>query len=633
MHARAKKPTPSSSAIRTSMTRPGDAEEREAQRMADRAIGSNPPLGRAARTTSGTLDRDTRASMETRFGHDFSRVRIHADDRSAEAARGVDARAYTIGRDIVFGSGEYRPDSPSGSRLLAHELSHVVQQTRSGEPRLMRQSIKPEGGSAPYVPQEAAFGASMAAKNDIDRKAFLEQFALDVLPVWQSVKASGHWDKLKSIGAKATDPAVMSKIEPVPPADLKTKTSYGNPAVRFSLGTEPNLGEEILDEQARRQAKQLNDAAYANIKDDTFAINRAAKDGALATRTMMSLRAIQTAVNRLEASRLAAKDPNMDYSLAETLAVYQQEGNKEMPASSASLKKGIPTGVSGSVTSVGYLADKIEIDNGVLVLNPEFYLPDKKVRVNAMSDERLKFFALRLYANHIGGLDVIHSFDTVAELAKWSVGTLKALHKVENTAANPTAEADALVAAEAKWTRLRDDLEIDKQAKGYVIAPKDPVTFVKEILVESMLLLRRYSDMERVIGTADPTAAGLPKNMPLSLTYMQFNSSPITTKTRPQELIQSVVKAARTSKGSARFATLRTQAALIKKPDDFGEIQKWLLGQPPYAAPDSAQRWALVMDFIEHAGNGDWKRSWAGMRGNASLVRTQAEFYQAVFGP
>jgi hypothetical protein len=73
--------------------------------------------------------------METRLGHDFSRVRVHADAPAAESARAVGARAYTVGRDVVFGREGYAPDSAAGRRLLAHELAHVVQQsgsTRSG---------------------------------------------------------------------------------------------------------------------------------------------------------------------------------------------------------------------------------------------------------------------------------------------------------------------------------------------------------------------------------------------------------------------------------------------------------------------------------------------------------------------
>ena len=77
------------------------------------------------------LDESVRAEMEERFGHDFSRVRVHTDGRSATAARALNARAFTVGRDIAFGSGEYAPATRNGQRLLAHELVHVVQQGES----------------------------------------------------------------------------------------------------------------------------------------------------------------------------------------------------------------------------------------------------------------------------------------------------------------------------------------------------------------------------------------------------------------------------------------------------------------------------------------------------------------------
>ncbi len=66
--------------------------------------------------------------MEPRFGHDFSSVRVHNDAEAAGAARALNARAYTIGDDIVFGLGEYAPATAEGERLLARELTHVVQQ-------------------------------------------------------------------------------------------------------------------------------------------------------------------------------------------------------------------------------------------------------------------------------------------------------------------------------------------------------------------------------------------------------------------------------------------------------------------------------------------------------------------------
>lgn len=74
------------------------------------------------------LDAATRAYFEPRFGADFSTVRIHTDTHAAESAAAVNALAYTVGRDMVFNSGQYAPHRDSGRRLLAHELAHVVQQ-------------------------------------------------------------------------------------------------------------------------------------------------------------------------------------------------------------------------------------------------------------------------------------------------------------------------------------------------------------------------------------------------------------------------------------------------------------------------------------------------------------------------
>ncbi len=79
-----------------------------------------------------SLSGDVRAIMEPRFGQDFSRVRLHTDSRAAESAGSVNAHAYTVGEHIAFQSGRYDPSSVSGQRLLAHELTHVVQNRNAG---------------------------------------------------------------------------------------------------------------------------------------------------------------------------------------------------------------------------------------------------------------------------------------------------------------------------------------------------------------------------------------------------------------------------------------------------------------------------------------------------------------------
>jgi outer membrane protein OmpA-like peptidoglycan-associated protein len=86
----------------------------------------------AAKSHATPIEGSVRAQMETRFGAQFSTVRIHADATAAESARTFAAAAYTVGSDIVFGAGRYQPHSGAGQRLLAHELAHVVQQSRGG---------------------------------------------------------------------------------------------------------------------------------------------------------------------------------------------------------------------------------------------------------------------------------------------------------------------------------------------------------------------------------------------------------------------------------------------------------------------------------------------------------------------
>ena len=80
------------------------------------------------RSPGQPLNAATRAYMEPRFGYDFSGVRVHTDAKAAESASAVNALAYTVGRDVVFGGGLYASTTHSGRRLLAHELTHVVQQ-------------------------------------------------------------------------------------------------------------------------------------------------------------------------------------------------------------------------------------------------------------------------------------------------------------------------------------------------------------------------------------------------------------------------------------------------------------------------------------------------------------------------
>jgi len=146
---------PVQKAVKTKLrlNRAGDEYEQEAERVSEFVLrtpesqyanglkrtgsanvdqGVAPPVVHEAVSSPGQLiEPATRSFMEPRLGHDFSKVRVHTDAKASRSASAVDALAYTVGHHIVFGEGQYAPASESGRVLIAHELVHVVQQSRS----------------------------------------------------------------------------------------------------------------------------------------------------------------------------------------------------------------------------------------------------------------------------------------------------------------------------------------------------------------------------------------------------------------------------------------------------------------------------------------------------------------------
>ena len=96
---------------------------------------------RVLRAPGQALDGSIRAFMEPRFGRDFSRIQVHADDLAVESARAMGARAFAVGPHIVFGKGEASFATYAGQRMLAHELAHVVQQEGNQSPGHAAESL------------------------------------------------------------------------------------------------------------------------------------------------------------------------------------------------------------------------------------------------------------------------------------------------------------------------------------------------------------------------------------------------------------------------------------------------------------------------------------------------------------
>ena len=180
---------------------PDDAFEREADRVAHQVVSSKPAapakpnaaapkLQRLPASTPNVthapanvqqalasggrpLDKSTRSFFEPRFGRDFSSVRVHADEAADRSARSLDAQAYTVGHHVVFSRGKYSSAAEGGKCLLAHELAHVVQQSRSpgSMPALQRKKGKGKGpGSCGYFNLAADVTIGSAAHVQIQQR-------------------------------------------------------------------------------------------------------------------------------------------------------------------------------------------------------------------------------------------------------------------------------------------------------------------------------------------------------------------------------------------------------------------------------------------------------------------------------
>jgi hypothetical protein len=130
-------PTPAAIQTKRVISEPGDADEQEADRQANQVMRASGPSATDAggQTPAGphsgaamVLEPADRQFFETRFQHNFADVRIYAGREANASARRLQARAYTVGNSIHFAPGEYRPGTPAGRHLLAHELAHVLQQ-------------------------------------------------------------------------------------------------------------------------------------------------------------------------------------------------------------------------------------------------------------------------------------------------------------------------------------------------------------------------------------------------------------------------------------------------------------------------------------------------------------------------
>ncbi len=287
-----------------------EEEERVVQRM---AVSTAAPSASSAAATSGLgggspLPGATRARMEAVIGADFSGVRVHAGPEAASRASALNARAFTAGRDVVFGAGEYRPGTSSGDRLLAHELTHVVQQGRGLVDGVQREVVAVTDEIVeipdPNKVEEAAIhksGQLCVIRLHGDETAAMEAAKVIVAKYRINLVAIRNAGK-REITVRANgdpDGKAIATIDPNRMFPVNPKAA--------------NVETEASAELAEKQQERLNDKKHGATNDEArmaiisfrnrviAAINRASSNGGLPTLSLHT--------NTVEKDTKKRKDP------------------------------------------------------------------------------------------------------------------------------------------------------------------------------------------------------------------------------------------------------------------------------------------------------------------------------------
>jgi hypothetical protein len=222
-------------------------------------VAEAPPIVRDVLNSPGrSLDAATRAFFESRFGHDFGSVRVHADERAAESARSVDAQAYTVGSHIVLGSPQSSSGGRPGSSLLAHELAHVVQQRaaagspfsvgdRTGALALQRQGGG--GGAAVQAHRFSAEGVAVVVRASCAPAAFgfanveaATRTALDAIFNTECIEESRRTRIQRNLTAHGLDIRCRRSANLETPGACAESTGFFIPANIFTLGSKSFAG-------------------------------------------------------------------------------------------------------------------------------------------------------------------------------------------------------------------------------------------------------------------------------------------------------------------------------------------------------------------------------------------------------
>ncbi len=293
-------------------------------------------------TTKGSgrgMDNATRSFMESSFGTDFSNVRIHTGDYAVQMSQELNAQAFTAGNDVYFNSGKYDPNSASGKHLLAHELTHTVQQ--DGAIRRLPKDIFGRELGFFSTPQQEAYDLE-SARIGFDRTAAMLELNIWADPEYQKQQVETQ-ERVKRI---------VNMVKTKPPGDSKGQRYYYLKKLSTAIST-PFNGTQTGD--ATYGCSTDADAKNRKAVDDALKIEKRDWDGLFAD---VEEKHVATGINKVERIGEQGKKFYVDRSDLKDIRVHMKVKLNGIPDEVAKIKQledAIEREVS--LTTKGYVLD------------------------------------------------------------------------------------------------------------------------------------------------------------------------------------------------------------------------------------------------------------------------------------
>jgi uncharacterized protein DUF4157 len=602
-----------------------------------RATSPLVPPGRGA-----VLPEGTRADFEARFGHNFEDVRVYADDRAARLAATQGANAFTVGSDIVFGTGQFAPHKDAGRNLLAHELTHVVQyEVARAAGRTLSGRSRP-GQAAEHQAESAAALAHGGSLNTLSfQPAVAEVHAQDVvappepaasflpdemelaaqLDVLDAAIRAGRVmavrDEVKLTWKRAESAGLLAKLNKVRKAETAMAAAPVQPIAGIPDSAPAALREYLmLDAGGSAGNKVGRDLAIGAITPSSVSAS-----GAQAANAIVQLRRLDDVLRRALVAQTVATATGA--SFADVLTLYRIEGDMAIPPSQASVAGGLPPGRTDATTSLSVRPD---VSNLVLLYDAA------DPSISSMSDPALREFSLRVWFVQLGGLDQVGKLPAprADNFAAWSHANWTAAGK-----------SDTLVTARARWAAALALIKLERPTSAagtpaVAAHVTDPEAFAAAILQEAVILQERLRRAESLLG---PLPSGDPRagtQLSAGMGYLLYNAG----EDQARAVILSALVFGYKQSGSSLSKRIEGDVPLkgLVSPlvATMGKMAKANVIAAAAAGWPVVDAWLtragnleLVSLFIETAGPAVWP-SWQEIRANVSRYRVLQAYYASL---